>query len=84
MGGCRLELSLAGVLGKYCNTGEMLLNGAKDKGRGQANTVVNKIYEIVAAAAAAPRQVGSGQWAADRGGGGGGGQRKDLNRGNGN
>lgn len=77
-------MSLAGVLGKYCNTGEMLLNGAKDKGRGQANTVVNKIYEIVAAAAAAPRQVGSGQWAADRGGGGGGGQRKDLNRGNGN
>lgn len=60
MGGCRLELSLAGVLSKYCNTGEMLLNGAKDKGRGQANTVVNKIYEIVAAAAA-PRQVGSGQ-----------------------
>lgn len=59
----------------------MLLNGAKDKGRGQANTVVNKIYEIVAAAAAAaPRQVGSGQWR----GGGGGGQRKDLNRGNGN
>lgn len=66
MGACRLELSLAGVLGKYCNTGEMLLNGAKDKGRGQANTVVNKIYEIVAAAAA-PRQVGSGQWAAHRG-----------------
>lgn len=68
MGACRLELSLAGVLGKYCNTGEMLLNGAKDKGRGQANTVVNKIYEIVAAAAAAaPRQVGSGQWAVGRG-----------------
>lgn len=68
MGGFGFRLSLAGVLGKYCNTGEMLLNGAKDKGRGQANTVVNKIYEIVAAAAtAASRQVGSGQRAVDRG-----------------
>lgn len=50
------------------------LTGKKTKGRGQANTVVNKIYEIVAAAAtAAPRQVCSGQWA----GGGGEGKRTE-------
>lgn len=55
--------------------GRCFLTGKKTKGRGQANTVVNKIYEIVAAATAAPRQVGSGQRA------GGGGEEKRTEEG---